>query len=310
MAIVSATGTTANLPNFVGELFDVRNPDTPLLTVMGGLNSGRVTNSKQFGIQTTAGEDEDIVGKAEGASFGTDIEVVREDVQQVVQIFQEQFQITWTKMADVATVTPGSQSFLGDQPVQDEFTFQLNQKLDKIRRSINKAFWQSTVSLTGTREMRGIDELIASNINALSGTPDLALAHLNDLITTMDGNNAPIRPGYVLAMGIFQRQKLSQAFGVAPQSRNVGGVALDTILIDGIGSVSVLTDRFCPAGKVFLLDMSVLRPVVMPIPGKGELFVEPLAVSTASSRWGLYGEWGLDHGPELFHGKITGLSTS
>jgi hypothetical protein len=48
----------------------------------------------------------------------------------------------------------------------------------------------------------------------------------------------------------------------------------------------------------------------MPIPGKGELFLEPLAKTGAAENSQLYGEWGLQYGPQTMHGEITGLTTS
>jgi hypothetical protein len=44
------------------------------------------------------------------------------------------------------------------------------------------------------------------------------------------------------------------------------------------------------------------------IPGKGHFFVEPLAQSGASYKFQVYGEIGLEYGPEQFHAKITNLA--
>ncbi|WP_446677904.1 SU10 major capsid protein [Streptomyces hydrogenans] len=48
-------------------------------------------------------------------------------------------------------------------------------------------------------------------------------------------------------------------------------------------------------------------PVWLEIPGKGMLFAEPLAKVGASEKWQLYGEVGLEYGPESYHGLITDL---
>ena len=45
-------------------------------------------------------------------------------------------------------------------------------------------------------------------------------------------------------------------------------------------------------------------------PGKGVLFYEELSKTGASEKGQIYGQLGLDYGPEEFHGKITGLATS
>jgi hypothetical protein len=56
--------------------------------------------------------------------------------------------------------------------------------------------------------------------------------------------------------------------------------------------------------------MSVVRPVALPVPGKGILFYEDLAKTGASERGQLFGQMGWDNGPQVFHGKLTGLATA
>ncbi|GAG21542.1 unnamed protein product, partial [marine sediment metagenome] len=66
-------------------------------------------------------------------------------------------------------------------------------------------------------------------------------------------------------------------------------------------------DRYMPVDQIALLDMSVIAPCFMPIPGKGHFFSEPLAKTGAYDRVQLYGEIGIEYGPEQFHGLITGI---
>ena len=63
------------------------------------------------------------------------------------------------------------------------------------------------------------------------------------------------------------------------------------------------------SGTALLLDLDVIRPVNQPVPGKGNFFLEPLAKVGAGEKYQLFGQIGLDHGPEWFHGKFTGIST-
>ena len=52
MGAISGMGDTYDLPNFVGELFNITPSDTPLLSMMGGMTGGVSTKSKQFTWQT------------------------------------------------------------------------------------------------------------------------------------------------------------------------------------------------------------------------------------------------------------------
>ena len=64
------------------------------------------------------------------------------------------------------------------------------------------------------------------------------------------------------------------------------------------------------AGTVALLDMGKIKPVAKDIPGKGQLFYEPLSKVGAGEQGQIYGELGIDYANEALHGKITGLKSS
>lgn len=56
--------------------------------------------------------------------------------------------------------------------------------------------------------------------------------------------------------------------------------------------------------------MAFCSPVFLPVPGKGVLFYEELSKTGAAEEGQIYGQLGLDYGPEEYHGTITGLATS
>ena len=65
-----------------------------------------------------------------------------------------------------------------------------------------------------------------------------------------------------------------------------------------------------PAGTALLLNLDVISHVYQPVPGKGNFFLEPLAKTGAGEKYQLFGQLGLDHGPEWYHGKFTGIATT
>jgi hypothetical protein len=56
--------------------------------------------------------------------------------------------------------------------------------------------------------------------------------------------------------------------------------------------------------------MAYVSVVTCPVPGKGNMFYEELSKTGASEKGQIYGQIGLDHGPEFMHGHISGLATS
>lgn len=130
----------------------------------------------------------------------------------------------------------------------------------------------------------------------------------DDLTLAMYDSGAPYRMPVVVCGG-FQKQKISDIYGYAPEDRNVGGVNIQQIETDLSPRLGIVLDRHMPTDQLLLVDMSVIAPRFLPIPGKGHFFLEPLAKTGSYDRAQLYGEVGLEYGPELWHGKVTGLET-
>jgi hypothetical protein len=66
-------------------------------------------------------------------------------------------------------------------------------------------------------------------------------------------------------------------------------------------------NRFNPSDSLLLSEMAVVAPVFQPVPEKGNLFYEELAKTGAAEEGQIFGQIGLDHGPDFMHGAITGL---
>lgn len=309
MASVSGLGTTYNLPNFVGELFRLVPQDTPFKNLAAANGVRRVT-SKSFTWQTTDNPNPAQPAIVEGAD-PTYAERDRAEVSNVVQIFQYGVKIAYSKLGAVGQLGASATPVLGDQPVQNEIELQQSLKLDACAEDmevsfLNGAFQNPSDNMTG-RKTRGVITAISTNAVA-AGSTDMSKDLLDSLLRTMHASRAKfIRP--VLFGTALQIQRVNDAYGFAPESRNVGGVDIRTI-VTPFGEVGVVIDRHMTASVVAVLDMAFCKPVVMPIPAKGELFLEPLGKTGAAENSQLYGEWGIQYGPEIYHGKITGLTTS
>jgi len=123
-------------------------------------------------------------------------------------------------------------------------------------------------------------------------------------------NAAPLT-NPVWMMGAKNKQVISDIYGYAPESRSIGGLNIQSVMHDfGPATIGVLFNRYMHPGDIYLLDLSVIFPVFTPIPGKGHFFAEPLAQTGAAENWQIYGEIGLEYGPESNHGKIVGSTTA
>ncbi len=148
--------------------------------------------------------------------------------------------------------------------------------------------------------------LDASNVVIVKRNP-LTKPRFDQLVRTMISNGAPMS-GLVIMVNAFNKQALTRLFGYAPADRNVGGLSIDTIETD-FAKLGVVYDRFVPVDTLAAINVGVCRPRVLPIAGKGYLFEEPLAKTGSADPYQIYGEIGLEYGPEEWHGQITGLTS-
>lgn len=318
MATVSGQGTTFNLPNYHGQLFTVTPTETPFLSMIGGLAGAMRTKSKLFEWQTsdrrTSTANNTVV---EGANAPTASHQSRSAVTNVCEIHHSAIDISYTKLGATSEYS-GANIGPDDNPVLNELDEQTMIELESMAVDIELSFLSGVFANPGTngsaRTTRGILSAISTNVNANGGVNRALTKDIVDsTLTTMFNNGAKLpQQSTVFMCGPDQKINLSNVYAAATlnqptQTRNVGGVAIDTLVTD-FGVFGVALNRWMPAGQIAIVDLSVCRPRFLEIPGKGLLFVEPLGKVGSSERFQLYGEVGLEYGPETYHGLIDDLS--
>lgn len=321
MAGITGMGDTFDLPNFVGELFQVTPADTPLLSAIGGLTGGRPADATLFqwsAFDLRAGSS--TRQALEGANAPTAEARVRSNVTNVVEIHHEAVDISYTKQAATGQYNstgsnhPGSVGIGGSNAVTDEYAWQVTQALKSIAMDVELSFISGTFNNPATnasaRRTRGILEAITTNVVDGAGLPlteDMILDLMQEVWTSggiMESETA------TLMCNAYQKRALTQIFitekNYQELSRNVAGVRVTTIETD-FGTVNIMLNRHFPVDDIAVLSLDELAPRFLPIPGKGFLFEEPLAKIGASERSQIYGEIGLEYGLEQHHGKIHDL---
>lgn len=311
---ITGMGLTFNLPNFVGELFEVTPADTPFTSVIGGLTGGKAINATMWEWQEFDLRDASQDTKIEGAPAPDPQHRVRVPIHNVVQIHQESIDVSYTKQAAVGQLS--GLNIEGSNPVRDELSFQTMAMLKQIGRDIEFSFlngtYQQPITNAMPRKTRGILEAITTNVIDAKNN-DLDAELVLDLMQKI-WDNGGIRESETATIiaSSYQKRMLTKAFitdrGFQEATRNVGGVNLQTIETD-FGRLNIMLNRFMPKDQIAVVSMEMCQPVFLHIPGKGFLFVEPLGKIGASDKYQFYGEVGLEWGNERAHGKITGLAT-
>lgn len=306
---------SGNTPNYSGLLFNKGNTKTPLSTLIGSRR--RNTNHTEFvtgqEFETASGSQPAISEAASLTAPDANI-VTRTQKTNVTQIFQEAVGVSYAKESNMGTMA--GINVAGQQPNPiSELDFQVAAKMAKIAQDIEYTFvngvYQKSTGDTVANKSRGLLTAITTNVIEAEGKP-LSFLLLCELIKLITDSNGSI-DNLVLGLDSTSRMQLNvdaavNGLTIVGAARNINGIAIDTVLTP-LGIIGIREMKYLPAGTVTLFDPGVMAPVEQPVPGKGNFFLEPLAKVGAGIKNQIFGQVGLDHGPEWYAGKITGLST-
>lgn len=308
--------TSFGVLNYSGMLFNKGNTRTPLSSIIGG--RAKTTNHVEFvtGQEFTSGGGAQPAISETASLTAPDATVVtREQKTNVTQIFQESVGISYAKQSNMGTLSGINIANQQANPM-NELDFQVAAKMMKINADIEYTFINGVYSKatddSKINKTRGLVPAITTNVKAMASKP-LGLWDIADMVKKIYGQNAPTT-GLCLwcdATTMFQinADAVQNGLSVVPASREINGIALSSV-VTPIGVVYLYLGEYLPSGTALLLNLDVLAPVFQPVPGKGNFFLEELAKTGAGQKYQLFGQIGLDHGPEWYHGKFTGISTS
>ena len=320
MANVNAAATVWNCPNYTGELFLIGANQTPFLNMIGGLQGGAIRTVADFEFPLAqpwaleAASQPEITETASLTAPNPWTYVRDQDIN-TVQIFQRQVSVSYAKQSVTGQVTADATTGLVDitgvQPVQNERDFQISAHMRQIAVNVDYTFlngaYQKATSAAVAAKSRGIITAATTNTVAAAAAA-LSKPLVDELLRAMASNGSEFI-NTVILVNAFQKQKLSDIYGFAPQDRNVGGYNINQIETD-FAILGIVWAPNVPTDTLLIADLSVCSPVFLPVPEKGVLFFEELSKTGASEKGQIYGQIGLDYGPEEYHGTITGLATS
>lgn len=315
---ITGLGTTYNLPNYVGDLFNASPEDTPLLSSIGGLTGGESVGSKLFEWQGYDLRDaEDNRQRLEGADAPDGEHRVRYNASNVVEIHQEAVEVSYTKQATTRQRDTAGQPVvqIGSTAIPaDELAWQLEQQFKQIARDVEKTFITGTFANPNDnqspRKTRGLIQAIETNVmdsgeTAATLTEDDVLDLFQEV---WENGGIQETEGRTVIVNAALKRALTRIFikdkGYEEATRNVGGVNLQTFETD-FGRANIMLNRYMPANQLVVASLEDLKPAFLEIPGKGHFFAEPLAKTGSADKVQIYGEIGLQYGNERKHGILT-----
>ena len=308
--------TSFGVLEYSGMLFNKGNTKTPFSAMIG--SKAKSTNHVEFvtGQEYNSGGDGSQPAISEEASLTAPDAtfITRSQNTNVTQIFMESLYISYAKQSNMGTLSGINIAGQQGNPV-NELDFQVAARMQKVRRDIEYTFingvYQKAANDQTANKTRGMISAITSNVKDMGGEP-MGLWDIADLMKTIYQANAPIG-GLVLwcdATTLYQinADAVQNNLTIVPADRTVNGIELSSV-ITPLGKIYLRLGECLPAGTALLVDFDVIAPVYQPVPSKGNFFLEPLAKVGAGQKYQLFGQIGLDHGPEWYHGKFTNINT-
>lgn len=310
-----ALATSFAVLNYSGMLFNKGNTRTPLSSMIGG--RVKTTNHVEFVTgqeYTTGGGSQPAISETASLTAPTTSFITREQKTNVTQIFHEALGVSYAKESNMGTLSGVNIENQQANPMS-ELDFQVAARMQKINADIEYTFingvFQKAANDGTANKTRG---LLAACGNELKMNG--ALLTLWDIARCqkiLASQNAPVENLVLLCDAATMLQINYNAsqnnLTIVPADRTINGIRLASVLTP-MGVVYLLLGAYLPSGTAILLNPDVLAPVIQPVPGKGNFFLEPLAKTGAGESYQLFGQIGLDHGPGWYHCKITGISTA
>lgn len=305
---------SGNTPNFSGMLFNKGNTKTPFSTMIGAHR--KFTNHTEFvtgqEYETAEGSQPNI-SEAESLTAPDASVLKRDQKTNVTQIFQESVGISYGKMSNMGTLSGINVAGQQANPVSEE-DFQIAAKMAKIGQDIEYTFlngkYQKSTGDNVPNKSRGLLNAIESNIVDADGKM-LSFMLLCEAMKCIDDSNGDTT-NLVVGLDSTGRLQLNadaaaNGLTIVSAGRDINGIAVDQVLTP-LGTVYLKTLKYLPTGTVALFDPSIMAPVEQIVPKKGNFFLEELAKVGAGTKSQIFGQIGLDHGPEWYSAKITNLS--
>ena len=322
--------TTVTTAGYLGILFQqIKRPNSVLKLAghFAGASVGEAfaykeATSREFPIGTfyslTAPSQPAIL---EGANAPAAVTQSLTQATNVIQLFHETISVSYLAESDktISGVVPIPTGEVNG-PVQNprSMEFQIMARLQKIAQDANYSFLNGVYSNPGTPATtalgtRGILTSVTTNVNDVSGGSALTAATyraaIDALLSQMVTKNGyALDETFVMMVGPAEFLNIAHAYTALgtifmQPDIAVGGIKLRQVRTT-FGTILLTMEPDMPLNTVLIAKMDEVGIVGLNVPGKGVIFEEALYKQGSADQTQVYGQMGIDHGPEYYHGKL------
>jgi len=315
MSSTAAVAQTYNDTNVLGEVLETgatRNTGSFFAAVAA--NGVRVINAQEFAMSATVSLDaaaQGAISETTSLTAGTADFYAKSQEYNVVQISKKEFAVSHlreaaTQQLDTTYVDGG-----GLAPTVSEFDRVAADAMRQLRADWEFGMLQGTYvarSAVGTVVAMGglVDSTVGISTNTVSAASQaLSKTLIDELLVEMADNGAPfVRP--VFAVVPKYAKAISEIYGFQPQTWDMGGVAVKTVITD-FGEIGVIWTNAAKANTLVIADLAYMQPVVLPNQGQ-QLLMREYTDGGSAKKGYIEGFVGIDFGAESYHGSITSIA--
>lgn len=306
-----------DLPAYIKRTFLLGDMNTPFARICAGLNGVSKASAWKYqmgqvvelgnGADQTISEDQSIAG-ATAETIG------RTPEYNYAQIAQHKIDVSYARMSQ----TGGLVNIGSEGESKSPLDFQIDAKLKIVQKNwnwsaINGVAVESTASnvaykMGGFFNVCDTSQYSDTTNNVFdAGAVALSKPLINNALATMFNKGVALEnPAFLV--NPTTKVKLSELYGQAVDSINVGGVDITTIHTD-FGVYSVVMDTSVPVDRVGFVDLAKCKPVILPVPNKAmDIVVEDLGKGGASEGTQVYGQLGFEFESGLAHGYLFNIA--
>lgn len=308
-----ATATSFTVLNYAGLLYTKSNKRTPILNSIG---APKYTDHVEFPVSleySLGSASQPAISETASLTAPTPTSVTRSQAKNVCQIFHEAVSVSYAKASNMGTMS--GINIARDVPnPASELDFQIARRMEKIANDIEYTFTKGAYNLATTdatiNKSKGLLNAVSTNAGTYASGTGWTKANLISMFKSIYDNGGNV-DDLILLLSSTDKVKLTGLYEGAtgylmPTSRTIGGANIIELVTD-FGNVDVVVSPHLSSGEILAFNPKVCAPVEMTVPGKGNFFYEPLAKSGAAESGQIFGQIGLDFGPEWFHGKLTAV---
>jgi hypothetical protein len=317
MGSTAAVAQTYNDTNVIGEVLSIgatRNTGR-FLAAIGGLNGARQTNAQEFAMSATYSLDaaaQGAISENTSLSAGTADFYAKSQEYNVNQIIKKEIAVSSLREAATQQISCANITVGGMAPTVSEFDQQTAHSMSQFMADWEFACLQGTYvarSAVGTVVATGglVDSTVGIQTNTVNASSAaLSKDLINSLLVTMADAGAPFQKPVFICKSTYVTQ-ISDIYGFQPQSYDVGGVAIKSVITD-FGEFGVIWSNAAPANYLIVADLAFCKPTVLPHADGIEVVLREYTDGGSARKGYIEGFVGFDMGAESYHGYISSLA--